>query len=212
MILFHRIFRWAIKKWEAAEEWRPKAIALALVATITLIYLMSRNNNRGPASFEEVADSDVPAETIYSSTKLSQSSPRSDSLKMSRTPLVSIRDSTLTKSAIEKRLGMSTLRARAVVFDPHWKAGLKKRQPGQEYIVPLELFPGVEKVIHLKVVSGFEVNSGLHSGVVEGDESSKVQLSIEENSIAISIDSKNGRFRVIHDPITGYDYVIEVER
>jgi len=209
--LNQRILQWAAKKWETAEDWLPKAIALGLIPIVMTIYLMSRNNGRGPASFEEISDSDVPAETIYSSTKLSPTVSKSTPVKSGQALMI-VRDPTLSKSAIERRLGMSTLRARAVIFDRQLLSELKKRQPGQEYRLPLALFPDYEKTVHLKVISGFEVNKGLHSGVIEGDQSSKVQLSIEENSIAILVESRDGRFRVIHDPITGYDYVIEVDR
>lgn len=211
MVHIQRILQWAAKKWETAEDWLPKAIALGLVPVVMLIYFLSRNNGRGPASFEEISDSDVPAETIYSSTKLAPAIAKTAAVKTTQ-PLTVVRDVTLTKSAIERRLGMSTLRARAVIFDHQLLSDLKRRQPGHEYRLPLALFPDFEKTVHLKVVSGFEVNKGLHSGVIEGDENSKVQLSIEGNSIAILVESRDGRFRVIHDPITGYDYVIEVDR
>ena len=211
MTLIQRILQWAAKKWETAEDWLPKAIALGLIPIVILIYIMSRSNIRAPASFEEISDSDVPAETIYSSTKLTPPVTKTVALKFGQA-LAIVRDPALTKSAIERRLGMPTLRARAVIFDRQLLLDLKRRQPGQEYRLPLALFPDYEKTVHLKVVSGFEVNKGLHSGVIEGDESSKVQLSIEDNSIAIRIESRDGRFRMIHDPITGYDSVVELDQ
>lgn len=211
MTLIQRILQWATRKWETAEDWLPKAIALGLIPVVILIYLLSRNNGRGPASFEEISDSDVPAETIYSSTKLTSPVSKAAPFRLAQA-LATVRDPTLTKSAISRRLGIPMIRARAVIFDRQLLSELKKRQPGQEYRLPLALFPDYEKTVHLKVVSGFEVNKGLHSGVIDGDESSKVQLSIEDNSIAIRIESRDGHFRIIHDPITGYDYVVEVDR
>lgn len=223
-------------------------LIIGMIPVLLFVYFVKRSNdinnsnkinddrmgeltdNRNPASFEEISDSDVPAKTIYSSTRLD--SPKQihgavdGGRSLMRQPLSAIyfakqiqfekqKEHSLSNASIvrsiEFRLGLTARRARAVKFDAAVLEDLKQREAGAEYLLPLQLFPDFERMIRLKVISGFEVNKGLHSGVIEGDATSKVQLAIEGQAVSAFIESSQGRFRIVYDPLAQQHYVVELK-
>ncbi|MDX9732054.1 MAG: hypothetical protein RBT63_09815 [Bdellovibrionales bacterium] len=209
-----RLRTWLLHKWETAENWLPWFLGIAsvlVVVTGLAVNFIRSQTDRKPAGFVLFTDSSQPSETSRSSAG---SEPKHHSGKApgpqargSGAFVIALRDTPSTKE-IEDRTGIRAARARAVVLSTHSLS----RQPGQESNLPLELFPGVQPVFHLKVLSGYEVNEGMHSGFASDDPNSRIQLTTKDGMVSGFILYQGTEFRIVSDPERGVHYIIQVKR
>ena len=216
---------WIKKKGETAEEWLPWAIGIGTALVLIVVFFVrvlsdSSEKPRTPAGFVEVSDSEVPAKSVYSEVSIDDLAPKSrggrlassntqsgaDALDGSTSFAVTVADGP-TKGEIEKRTGISGKRARAVVLVT---TKLVYRTPGRELALPLELFHDTKPVVRFKVLSGHDVNAGIHTGQVVGDPTSKVQLTTADGSVSGFVRYQGREFRIVADPETGFHYIIEL--
>lgn len=219
--------KWIEKKGETAEEWLPWAIAIGTALALAIVFFVRAFSDSGPkprhpAGFVEVTDSEVPAKTIYSEVSIDEISPssaragrvqrasgntRSSSTEASDKSFTITLQNGPSKEEIEKRTGLLAKRARAAILVT---TKLVYRTPGREMALPLELFEDTKPVIILKVMSGHDVNSGIHSGIISDDPSSKVQLTTADGSVSGFIRYRGREYRIVADPETGLHYIIEL--
>jgi hypothetical protein len=88
---------------------------------------------------------------------------------------------------------------------------LLSRSPGKEIALPLELFEDTQPVIIFKVVSGYEVNSGIYTGKAEDDPNSQVNLTTADGMVSGFIKYRGKNFRIVSDPERGIHYIMEVQ-
>ncbi len=219
---------WIKKKGETAEEWLPWAIAVGTTLALAVVFFVrifsgSSDRPRNPAGFVEVSDSDVPAKSIYSEVSIDDvgSSGKRQARSQSRATRASGHSTSAkgeadfavaisngpSKNEIEKRTGISGKRARAVILVT---TKLVYRTPGREMALPLELFEDTKPVVVLKVMSGHDVNTGIHTGQIPDDPNSKVQLTTADGSISGFVRYQGREFRIVADPETGLHYIIEL--
>lgn len=221
-----RFKAWVAKKWDTAETWLPGflvGISLLVVLVVAVVRFFNEEGTREPAAFVEISDSEIPAHTIYADGRveeiggdtssgraaISRRQQRVDtSRRASSAPtfVFALKDSPTT-SEISKRTGISANRARAVVLAPD----LLSRAPGKEIILPMDLFEDTQPVIIFKVVSGYEVNSGIHTGRAEDDPSSEVNLTTADGMVSGFIKYRGKRYRIVSDPERGIHYILEVQ-
>lgn len=206
-----RLKNWLKRKGETAEEWLPWAAVFLTVALVVFVSLAQRDteiseNPRNPAGFVEISDSEVPADSIYSDISIGEM-PRNKASRPIENRFSTVVRNGPSKSEIEKRTGVSGKRARAVILSP---TVLTQRTPGKEMTLRLELFEDVQVPAVFKVLSGHEVNSGIHTGQITGDSNSKIQLTVQDGQVAGFIRYLGQEYRIIADPESGLHYIIEL--
>lgn len=207
-----RFKAWIAKKWDTAETWLPGflvAVSILVVLVVAVVRFFDDGSPREPAAFVEISDSEIPANTIYADGRVEDVAKKRDGriAKSGSSPafIFALKDSPST-SEISSRTGINGSRARAVVLAPD----LLSRSPGKEIRLPLELFEDTHPVIVFKVVSGYEVNSGIHTGRAEDDPSSQVNLTSADGMVSGFIKYRGKSYRIVSDPERGIHYIIEV--
>lgn len=219
-----RFTAWIAKKWDTAETWLPGflvGVSILVVIVVAGIRFFGDDGTREPAAFVEISDSEIPAHTIYagdddqpeataprrlfvSDKRTSKGSSRQQA---SATFVFALKDSP-SAHEISQRTGINGSRARAVVLAPD----LLRRAPGKEIALQLDLFEDTQPLIIFKVVSGYEVNSGMHSGKALDDPDSQVQLTTEDGMVSGFIKYRGKSYRIVSDPERGIHYIVEVQQ
>ncbi|MBN8541710.1 MAG: hypothetical protein J0L82_15065 [Deltaproteobacteria bacterium] len=211
----NRLKAWIANKWDTAETWLPGflvAVSVLVVLIVAVVRFLDSGSPREPAAFVEISDSEIPADTVYADGRIDDVAKRrprdigSGKSGSSPTFIFAIKDSPST-SEISTRTGINGSRARAVVLAPD----LLSRSPGKEIALPLELFEDTKPVIIFKVISGYEVNSGIHTGRAEDDPNSQVNLTTADGMVSGFIKYRGKSYRIISDPERGIHYIIEVQ-
>lgn len=122
-----------------------------------------------------------------------------------REPFISSGKSTLTTAEIDKRTGIPATRSRAAVINPD----VLMRQRGQELKLKVELFPDLTPLVSLKVLSGLDVNEGMHSGFIEDDPDSRVEFTTKNGMLSGFITYRRIKYRIVADPAAGLHYIVE---
>lgn len=192
---------WLRTKWETAEEWLPWFVGgcAVLVLLVGIVYGFLRNEERGPAGFAAVTNSDVSAVSVHA-VELAPGARK-------KTFIVALKTNP-SEAEIEARTGILAVRSRAVIL----AANELLRPHGRETKIQLELFKDVAPVVVLKVTSGFEVNEGMHSGVAVDDPASSVSLTTANGMVSGFIKYRGKEYRIVADPERGVHYIIEVKR
>ncbi|MDZ4082301.1 MAG: hypothetical protein U1E10_05165 [Bdellovibrionales bacterium] len=207
-----RFTTWIAKKWDTAETWLPGflvGVSILVVIAVAGIRFFSDEGTRQPAAFVEISDSEIPAHTIYAddSDEPEKRAPRRSSRQQASTTFVfTLKDSPSVRE-ISQRTGINGSRARAVVLAPD----LLRRAPGKEIALQLDLFEDTQPLIIFKVVSGYEVNSGMHTGKAIDDPDSQVQLTTEDGMVSGFIKYRGKNYRIVSDPERGIHYIVEVQ-
>jgi hypothetical protein len=234
-----RFKAWIAKKWDTAETWLPGfliAVSIVTVLIVAVVRFFVEDGTREPAAFVEITDSEVPAHTIYAdghidetnqNGKKSQAGSPKAHFQSGRGRIVAngqqrkgdsersgsqsgfifaLKDSP-TASEISKRTGIGAQRARAVVLAPDVFA----RSPGKELALQFDLFEDTQPLIIFKVVSGYEVNSGIHTGRAEDDPNSQVSITTADGMVSGFIKYREKNYRIVSDPERGIHYIIEVQ-
>lgn len=217
-----RVKFWLGKKWDTAETWLPGfliAISVIVVIVVSTVRFFG-GSAREPAAFVEISDSEIPAESIYADhDDRSERSGRSGNVnairqsstdrpaKDSSVSFIMPIEENLSPTEITSRTGLSGNRARAVFLTPD----LLRRPAGKELAMRLSLFEDVQPVIIFKVLSGYEVNAGMHTGRAEDDPNSQVQLTTEDGMVSGLIKYKQKTYRIVSDPERGLHYIVEVK-
>lgn len=173
---------------------------------------------RKPAAFVSIQDSDVPAATIYADAQAPVDFPNevrppgAPGITRHYMDLQEIVGRTITQKMIETIVGFKTKRARAVHLSADALLRILSSRPlGEELDLKLGLFSDVQPVIRLKVVSGYDVNQGLHSGPVVGDtHGGQAQFSIDGREVAGRISAGGHQYRIISDPEFAVHYIVEL--
>jgi hypothetical protein len=207
----NKLKNWLKKKGETAEDWLPWAAVLLTVGLVTFVSLAQRvseisENPRNPAGFVEVSDSEIPADSRDLKTSVHDRTRNTNSRQSGNRFSTAVRNGP-SKIEIEKRTGVSGKRSRAVILSP---TALTQRTPGKEMTLPLELFEDVQVLGVFKVVSGHEVNTGIHTGQITGDSNSKILLTVQDEQVAGFIRYLGKEYRIIADPESGLHYIIEL--
>jgi len=204
---------WIAKKWDTAETWLPGflvAVSIFVVLVVAVVRFFDDGSPREPAAFVEISDSEIPANTIYADGRVEDVAKKRESrtVKSGSSPtfIFALKDSPST-SEISSRTGINGSRARAVVLTPD----LLSRSPGKEIRLSLELFEDTQPVIIFKAVSGYEVNAGIHTGRVEDDPNSQVNLTSADGMVSGFIKYRGKSYRIVSDPERGIHYIIEVQ-
>lgn len=217
-----RFTAWIAKKWDTAETWLPGflvGVSILVVIAVAGIRFFSGDGTREPAAFVEISDSEIPAHTIYAGDDdqpetnvprrhlvSEKRSSKDSSRQPSATFVFALKDSPSARE-ISQRTGINGSRARAVVLAPD----LLRRAPGKEIALQLDLFEDTQPLIIFKVVSGYEVNSGMHSGKALDDPDSQVQLTTEDGMVSGFIKYRGKTYRIVSDPERGIHYIVEVQ-
>ncbi len=213
---------WLSKKWDTAESWLPGflvAISVLVIVVVAATRFFGGGNLREPAAFVEISDSEIPADTIYaadpSEKKLTSKqyvarrresqSPDGASRSVARTFIFAVKDGPSLRE-ISERTGTRGHRARAVVLAPD----LLGRSAGQELALRLELFEDTQPIVIFKVVSGYEVNSGIHTGHAADDPASQVQLATADGMVSGTVKYRGKTYRIFSDPERGIHYIVEI--
>lgn len=193
---------------------------LAVVVTFNLLVgvgcATTRINDRVPAGFAAISDSETRASDIYAdetaeSLSAGKKLPRPSSEIKSpqkQSSFVTGLETGLTESEIQRRTGIPTVRSRSVIL-----ATDKLIRPhGHETSIKFELFPDVAPIFVLKVTSGLEVNEGMHSGFAPDDPASSINLTMASRMVSGFIKYRGKEYRIIPDPLRGMHYIVEVKR
>jgi hypothetical protein len=213
---------WLKKKGETIEEWLPGAVVLstALLLAIVFIFKIASDNvqrSRGIAGFVEISDSDSDSkdENKIDSSGVSTSGKKLRSIREVEKSLSETRqqfafavENGPNKNEIQSRTGIPAKRARAIVLRP---AKLVQRTPGREMSLPLNLFADVQPVAVLRVSSGHDVNSAIHTGHFTDDPNGKLHLTIHDGQVAGFIRYLGKEYRIVADPQLNMHYIIELQ-
>ncbi len=123
----------------------------------------------------------------------------------SKEPFISAVKSALASSEVDKRTGIPATRSRAALINPD----VLMRQRGQELKLKVELFPDVTPLVSLKVLSGLDVNEGMHSGFIEDDPDSRVEFTTKNGMLSGFITYRRIKYRIVADPAAGLHYIVE---
>jgi hypothetical protein len=120
-------------------------------------------------------------------------------------PFITASKPMIEASEIDRRTGIPALRSRAVVIDPD----VLLRQRGQELKMKVELFTDIAPIITFKVLSGFDVNEGMHSGFASDDPKSRAELTTANGMLSGFITYRGKKYRIVADPQAALHYVVE---
>jgi hypothetical protein len=227
-----RLTKWLNRKWETAEEWLPWFLGLtsAFVLIVGVVVGFLRSNDRKPAGFIEISDSETPAANIYADESVEslngtaerrattkrvaqfqaeQRRENQDERKETspRALVVTLKER-VSESEIRERTGIPAVRSRAVVLSTH----ALERKTGVEIRLKIELFSGLSPIFQMKSQSAYDVNTGMLSGTALDDPNSTAEIAYESGMISGSIVYLGKSYRIVADPERGLHYVVEVKQ
>lgn len=212
--------KWFENKWATSDRWLPWFLGIAAVMVLIVGFTVGilRSHTRAPANVIEISDSEVPASEVYSEETVESLTKKAHAVGKRairhdrggagmNQPFVVILKTQPTNADVYARTGVLPARARAVVITSDH---LTNRVAGKEQDLRVELFPDVAPTFRLKVLSGYEVNQGMHSGTAADDPGSRLNITTADGSVSAFITYRGKDYRIVPDPERGVHYVIEV--